>query len=124
MNNIGFLLFMIITILGAFLAFGYFFIFQNNIIPKKAISCTNDGPTISFLIDEEERELIMMGEKIEPENVKIFNEAVISAQWELKDGYTKIFIDRISGELEVETKRKQGVAEKQKFKCLSTIIKF
>lgn len=124
-SNLGlvllFMVLMTITIISAF----YFLIFdQNASLPRRAIVCENDGPTISFLINEKTQEVIMLGEKINPSSITIFNQAAISAKWSHKKGDTKIFLDRIAGKLEVENTANNGLIDKQKFKCMNTTIRF
>ncbi len=123
-GNIGILLLFMVMLTFSAIMLGYFYIFQAHAGPKRAIVCKNDGPNITFLINEKKRDIIMLGEKISAESIKIFNETAISAQWRHNDGFTKIFLDRISGELEVETSSEGGQWDKQKFECANTAIKF
>ncbi|MGH1455905.1 MAG: hypothetical protein ACRBDI_03905 [Alphaproteobacteria bacterium] len=123
-NNVGFLLLFMVVLTFTAITVGYFYIFQIQVAPKRAIVCKNDGPTISFLINERSQKVIMLGEELSPDSIKIFNETAISAQWRHSDGFTKIFLDRISGELDVETSSEGGEWDKQKFECVSTTLRF
>jgi len=118
------LLFMVLVIIATISGF-YFLIFNVDInTPKRAIVCENDGPTISFLIEEKTQKIIMLGEAIDPSSIKVFNQAAISAEWKHNGGTTNIFLDRISGQLDVETTLPNGQLDKQKFECTNANIKF
>jgi hypothetical protein len=118
------LLFMVLVIVVTISGF-YFLISDADVnTPKRAIVCENDGPTISFLIEEKTQKIIMLGEVIDPLSIKVFNQAAISAEWKHNGGTTNIFLDRISGQLDVETTLPTGQLDKQKFECKNANIKF
>ncbi len=124
-GNVGFILLFIVMLAVTTIAGFYMVMFsQNSNVNKRAIVCRNDGPTISFLINEKTQEIIMLGEVIDPSSINIFNKAAISAAWSHKGADTKIFLDRIAGQLEVETSKANGKIDKQKFECSNTNIRF
>lgn len=124
-GNVGFLLLFFVMMISVTICGFYFLMFnQGSALIKRAIVCENDGPTISFLIDEKNKNIIMLGEAIDHASIKIFNQAAISAEWTHKQGRTSVFLDRISGQLDVETSLENGKIDKQKFECSSTNIKF
>lgn len=118
------LLFLVLMALATIAGF-YFLNFSHNMnINKRAIVCKNDGPIISFLINEQTHEIIMLGEAIDPNSIKIFNKAAISAEWSHKGNDTKIFLDRIAATLDVETSKANGKLSKQRFDCSNASIRF
>ncbi len=117
------LMFTSISLIIVFSGFAFFYLkFLPN--PRTAIRCQNDWSTISFLIDEEQRSIIMAGEAIDPKSVKIFNETAITARWKHRSGETKVFLDRISGRLEVQTRERAIEWNKNEFECVHSNIRF
>ncbi len=117
---IAFITVMLTIICGGF---AYFYI-QFLPSPKKAIKCTNEWSTISFMVNEEKRTVVMAGEMLDPNSISIFNETAIAATWKHKNGATKIFLDRIAGALEVETTEGGSEWEKNKFSCSHSSVRF
>lgn len=78
------------------------------------------------MINEETGALTMAGQIVDPKTISIMNDTAISAEWKHKDGaQTKIFLDRIAGELEVQTKPDPfSEVEKEKFKCQHSNVRF
>lgn len=122
-SNNGAMVFVAVSLIIAVAAFGLFYM---QFLPDKrsAIKCENDWSTISFLIDEEQRSIVMAGEPVSANNVKIFNETAISAGWKHASGETKIFLDRISGRLEVQTRNRTIEWDKNEFECTQSQIRF
>ncbi len=94
-----FLFMMISIILGGFT----FFYLQFQKPVEKAVTCKNDWSTISFIINEKDKIIIMNGEQVSPSRIKSFNSSAISARWRHGGSATRFYLDRISGNLEVET---------------------
>lgn len=115
-NNSGLVVFMFVILV---VAVGGFTIFYTQMKPpaEKTVTCKNEWSSISFLINDEEPYLLMNGERVANESIKIFNETAISARWKHGGSATKFFLDRIAGRLEVETTEDFLEWEKNEFKC-------
>lgn len=124
MKNTGGIIAFITVILAIICGgFAYFYI-QFLPSPKKAVKCTNEWSTISFMVNEENKTVVMAGEMLDPNSISIFNETAIAASWKHKNGATKIFLDRIAGGLEVETTKDNIEWEKNKFDCSQSSVRF
>ncbi len=115
-NSNALIVFLLMVI---FIAVGGFALFYTQFqpSPQKTATCKNEWSTISFLIDEEKNMLLMNGERVAPERIKIFNDTAISAQWKHEGSATKFFLDRIAGRLEVQTTEDFLEWEKNEFEC-------
>lgn len=123
-TGVMFVVVAMICIMGGFVVF--MLNMQKEPPAKRAIECRNEWSVISFLIDEDNETVMMAGEFLDPSSIKTFNETAISAQWthDSGNGETKVFLDRIAGHLEVETKEKGLDWEKNEFECRNTRVKF
>ncbi len=104
---------MISIIAGGFL----FFFMQFQSPDEKAVTCKNDWSTISFVINEKDKVVIMNGELVSPDKIKAFNSSAISAQWRHGGSATRFYLDRISGNLEVETTKDMLEWDKNVLEC-------
>lgn len=120
---IVFFTFAISIVLGGFLFISSQFI-PKAVIAQKAIKCANPESTISFLIDDESRTILMAGELLSPKTITIFNKTAISAQWVHNNETTKMFLDRIAGRLKVETSGNVGREQVDKFDCNAVAVRF
>lgn len=130
-SNSGLVIFIfIIALVGGFSVFYTFATQQAPIslrMPEgKAVSCSNEWSNISFLIKEHdgEKSLIMNGEAVPAENLKLFNDTAVSGEWITEKLGTKFFLDRISARLEVETTEDFNEWEKNVFVCKKAQIRF
>ncbi|PCK00618.1 MAG: hypothetical protein COA45_02255 [Zetaproteobacteria bacterium] len=112
------------VILGGFIFISTQLMPNNNVIEKKAIKCTNPESTISFLIDDENRTVIMAGEIIPDNTITIFNKTAVSAIWLLNNEKTKIFLDRIAGRLQIDLSDDFGNKHVEKFDCNAVSVRF
>ena len=115
-NNGGLVIFLFMVLV---IAIGGFALFYTQFQPpvEKTVTCKNEWSTISFLINDEENILLMNGERVAPESIKISNSTAISAQWRHDGSATRFFLDRISARLEVETTDDFLEWEKNEFEC-------
>lgn len=115
-NNAGLIVFMFVILV---VAIGGFTVFYTQMQPpaEKTVTCKNEWSSISFLINDADQTLLMNGERVAPESIKIFNETAISARWKHSNAATRIFLDRIAGRLEVETTEDFLEWEKNEFQC-------
>lgn len=61
--------------------------------------------SISFVINDNKKSILMSGERVNQKHVKIFNESAFEIRWQSKNGtQTQMFMDRIAGNLDVETR--------------------
>ncbi|MGH1378763.1 MAG: hypothetical protein ACRBB3_08065 [Alphaproteobacteria bacterium] len=116
-------------IFGLAIIVGGFFFISAQLTPerkevKKAIKCVSPKSTISFLIDDETRSVIMAGEAIPEKTITIFNDTAISAKWMYDKEITKVFLDRIAGRLEVEVSSSYGKNEVSNFDCSAVGVRF
>lgn len=95
-----FMLFIAIIAMGS----GYFY--YSTLPPEqKTVFCRDDVSELSFVINDKTRSVIMAGEKVNPAHIKIFNDSAFEISWQSKNGLqTQMFMDRIAGKLEVETR--------------------
>lgn len=117
------------VLVGLSIILGGFVFISTQLMPKydtaqKAIKCTNPEATISFLIDDENRTVIMAGELLPPKTITIFNKTAISAKWLHSNEQTKIFLDRIAGRLLVEISDKLANEHTEKFDCSAVSVRF
>lgn len=91
-----------VTIIGV--GAGYFY--YSTLPPEqKSVFCRDDDLELSFLINDKTQAIIMAGEKVNPSHIKIFNASAFEISWQSKSGtQTQMFMDRIAGKLEVETR--------------------
>lgn len=120
---------MFVTMMVVIVAGGFTIFYWQFLPPEKtAISCSHKEEeyqtTISLLIDRKSGSVMMSGEVINPEHIKINNETAISAEWEHNKGRTKIFLDRIAGKLDVEVSQDSVHWQKTEFTCNSSRLKF
>ena len=115
-NNAGLIVFMFIILVVAVGGFTVFYTQMQQPV-EKTVTCKNEWSAISFLINDEEPFILMNGERVAPESIKIFNETAISARWKHSGSATRIFLDRIAGSLVVETTEDFLEWEKNEFKC-------
>lgn len=97
------LLFFFMILVIAATGFGYFY-YQLQPLDKKTVFCKDDQTEISFIINDKEKSAVMAGEPVNPEHIKIFNESAIEISWKSKSSQTQMFLDRIAGKLEVNTR--------------------
>lgn len=117
------------VMVGLCVILGGFIFISTQLMPRpevrqKAIKCTNPESTISFLIDDESRTVIMAGEMLPPKTIMIFNKTAISAKWLHNNETTKMFLDRIAGRLLVEISDKIGNNHIEKFECYAVSVRF
>ncbi len=118
------------TTMMAVIVAGGFIMFYRQFLPpeKTAVSCLHKdveySTTISLLIDKKTGEVMMSGEAINPEHIKINNETAVSAAWSHKAGRTKMFLDRIAGKLEIEISQDGVHWDKTEFQCSTSRLKF
>ena len=122
-NSAAVILFFTVLLAMMFAGFMYFFSPSESAF-KKAVKCTNEWYTISFLINDVERSVLMGGEPVDPQSITIFNETAIAANWGHKQEKNKIFMDRIAGNLEVETKVEGQDWKKNEFECSIASLRF
>lgn len=115
-NSNALVMFLLLVIV---VAIGGFALFYTQFQPsaQKTATCKNEWSTISFLINEEDNTLLMNGENVAPDRIKIFNDTAISAQWKHDGSATKFFLDRIAGRLEVQTTDDFLEWDKNEFEC-------
>ncbi len=115
-NNSGLIIFLFMMI--SIIAGGFLFFFMQFQSPdEKAVTCKNDWSTISFVINEKDKVVIMNGELVSPDKIKAFNSSAISAQWRHGGSATRFYLDRISGNLEVETTKDMLEWDKNVLEC-------
>lgn len=128
--NSGMTSFMILSflLLGLFVAF---FIYQITPAPppeRMSITCTNDNRedkrTVGILLDVANKEMIMSGEHVPEKFIRVFNETAIDARWEVGGLMTKVFIDRIAGQLEIITQHKGRQPIRNSFTCHASSTRF
>lgn len=122
-NSVALVMFLVIILLSVG---GFVFMFtQTAKIPVKTITCVDEwDSSISVLIDEENRALIMNGEEIKSEKVTTFNETAIAAKWRNGKIGTRLFLDRVAAKLEIETTRDLFEWDKVEFTCKKSNIRF
>ena len=95
---------------------------------EKTVFCKDNKSefSISFVINDAKQSIIMSGENVNPEHIKFFNESAFEINWKSRSGtHTQMFMDRISGNLEVETRSDPNDDwEKIKLSCNHQIARF
>ncbi len=97
-----FIMFIAIIALGA----SYFYIATRPAAQKTVFCREDDGSLeLSFVINDDDRSVLMAGQPVNPNHVKIFNKSAFEISWQSESGsQTQMFMDRIAGKLEVETR--------------------
>ncbi len=73
---------------------------------QKSVICRDEGLELSFVINDKTKSILMAGEEVNPEHIKIFNQSAFEISWKNKTGAeTQMFMDRIAGKLEVDTRQ-------------------
>jgi len=122
-NGSGVIIFffiMVSIIAGGFLYFSS----QFKAPTEKTVTCKNDWSTISFVINEQDKTIIMNGELVSSDRIKAFNSSAISAQWRHGGSATRFYLDRISGNLEVETTKDMLEWDKNILECSASQKRF
>jgi len=96
---------------------------------KVTITCKNEDVTdkrvVGVLVDKEAKSMIISGEVVNPDHIRIFNDTAIEAAWMVKDMKTNVFLDRIAGRLVIQTSRAGSALLKEDFfNCIAAGIKF
>lgn len=92
----------------------------------KTVFCNEDDFELSFVINDKKKTITMAGEPVKPSHLKIFNESAIEISWRSKTGrYTQMFMDRIAGKLEVQTKNRPADDwNRVKLNCQNRLARF
>ena len=121
-DNAGLIIFLTIAITIICSGFVYFYMkFTPNM--KNAILCSNEDSTISFLVNDDDKSVVMAGKLVDSQTINIFNETAIAMSWTNNKEGTKIFLDRIAGLLEIETTPDSIEWEKEEFECRRVSIR-
>lgn len=95
---------------------------------KITVNCKNentvDKRVVGILINKDTKSMIVSGEIVKPEHIRIFNETAIEAAWMVKNIKTNIFLDRIAGRLVIESSRAGAQLKEDHFSCTASNIKF
>ncbi|GEM_PF-6531959 len=122
-NNSSMIWFLAISFTVICSGFVYFYI-QFLPDPQRAVKCTGGDISINFIINDKERSIVMDGDVLPLDVVSVFDKAIISAKWLHDDKVTKMYLDRISGDLEINTKKAGLPWEKEILKCSNAAGRF
>ncbi len=124
MTNTGMIMFFVMILAIIVTGVGSFIYFQYKGPERKTIICKNEKLELSFVIHDQDKAFVIAGEQVNPKNVSIFNESTIAASWTHNTAATKIFLDRITGKLELETKTGNRDWEKNILECQYKAARF
>ncbi len=119
-----------LTLLLIVIAGGFAIFYMQFLPPEKvAISCNTEGAetmqtSISLLVNRNDGSVLMAGKVIDPKNISILNDTAIAAEWKHNNGMTRMFLDRITGKLEVELSEDGLDWQKTEFVCSNSHLRF
>ncbi len=123
-NSNGIIVFLTVILTVIVGGFVYFYMQFKPAPLQKAVECRKDENIISFLIDDDMRNILMAGKALPSDSIKIFNKTAISASWASGKETTSIFLDRVSGKLEIEMSGENMENQKDILDCSQTSIRF
>ena len=101
--------------------------FFNGQSTSKYIKCIDgeDEKSMVIEIDEKAKDIVISGRKIGGTDIELFSDVEILAQWFSSNGHTKLWLDRITGELNLTDtpNSTDGTPVNQKFTCEATTPK-
>lgn len=107
--------------LGGFIAFFIYQLTPPSGPPRMMITCVNDNRDderkVGVLLDTKNKEIILSGEPVPKEYIRLFNDTAIEARWSVNGLHTTVFIDRIAGHMQIETRLGDRLPVKNKFSC-------